>query len=95
MNTAQITKLERAWTALSAEAVSYPLFTLAFEEVVQATEDSDPSIGGRLRRIWGQVELINALSLDENVPVSSGEISQTAEYVEQALQLLRTGPRGL
>ncbi len=50
---------------------TFPYFVQELEQAVSATEDAE------VRRIWGQLEIINALTLDEGV-----EIDQPDEEID-------------
>ena len=81
--------LDQAWLALDQDAMTYPRFALAFDAAVRAVEEAGDPLADRLRRIWGQVEIINALSLDEGIPVSSADLADTANLVQEARELLQ------
>ena len=76
--------LDEAWLALERGTITYPLFVLAFESAVQKVEEGDDPVAESIRRIWGQVEIINAICLDEGVAPSIADIADTAELVWKA-----------
>lgn len=80
--------LDQAWSALSSSSTTFPTFVLAFEAAVQLVEEDADPIADQLRRIWGQVEIINALALDEGVAVSPMNVADTASLVQRARDLL-------
>jgi len=80
--------LDAAWSALAAGSTTFPRFVLTFEAVVRIVEEGDAPLAPELRRIWGQVEIINALALDEGDPVSSSDLDDTAALVARARELL-------
>lgn len=49
---------------------SYSSFVLDLESAVSAVEEVGDERAGELRRAWGQLEIINALSLDEGNEVA-------------------------
>lgn len=80
--------LDRAWSAFAGGTTTFPRFALAFEEAVRMVEEAGDPLAQHLRRIWGQVEIINALALDEGRPVSAADLDDTASLVLRARELL-------
>lgn len=85
--------LDVAWSALAAGSTTFPRFVLTFEAAVRILEEADDPLAPELRRIWGQVEIINALALDEGDPVSTADLDDTAALVARARErLVGDGP---
>lgn len=80
--------LDVAWSALADGFTTFPRFVLTFETAVRIVEEAGDPLAHELRRIWGQVEIINALALDEGDPVSSSDLDDTAALVARAQELL-------
>lgn len=80
--------LDVAWSALAAGSTTFPRFVLAFETAVRIVEEADDPLVSELRRIWGQIEIINALALNEADPVSASDLDDTAAFVAKARELL-------
>ena len=56
-----------------SELLTFPRFVSELEQAVSEAEGASSSVAPQLRRIWGQLEIINALSLDEGLVVSKAD----------------------
>jgi len=56
------------------EVLAFPRFVSELEQAVSEAEGARSSVGPKLRRIWGQLEIINALSLDAGLAVPSADV---------------------
>jgi hypothetical protein len=59
---------------------SFPYFVMELEQAVSVAESNGNEEARELRRIWGQLEIINALALDEG-----GEVPRTDQEVDQLI----------
>ena len=57
-----------------ARRTSFPTFVMELEQAVSAVEGEGVGEGRELRRIWGQLEIINAVSLDAGLHVSASDV---------------------
>lgn len=53
--------------------LTFARFVAELEQAVSEAEGANGSVAPQLRRIWGQLEIINALSLDEGLLVSRAD----------------------
>ena len=67
--------------------VTFPRFVAELEQAVSEAEGASSSVAPKLRRIWGQLEIINALSLDEGLFVSKVD-PEVDDLIESFLSTL-------
>lgn len=67
--------------------LTFPRFVAELEQAVSEAEGANSSVAPQLRRIWGQLEIINALSLNDGllVPRADPEVEDLIELFLTAL----------
>jgi hypothetical protein len=88
---APTTIAEHAVSRYRSGATTFPYFVQELEQAVSVTEDAE------MRRVWGQLEIINALTLDEEVEVDQPdeEIDELIHQFLEATRLWETRREGL
>jgi hypothetical protein len=72
---------------------SFPNFVIELERAVYEAEERADSRAMELRRIWGQLEIVNALALDEGVEISSSD-REVDGLIAHMLDALGSPPPG-
>ena len=68
--------------------ISFPYFVMELEQAVSASEGRNDAEVRELRRVWGQLEIINALALDEGLVVPQGD-EEVDELITRFLSCVR------
>jgi hypothetical protein len=74
--------IDRVLQGLLIGRISFPRFTHEVERVVMTLERQGSKQAPVARRLWGQIEVINALRLEDGQAPSSRDISNTQAYVD-------------
>jgi hypothetical protein len=72
----------------SARRASYAQFVSDVYEAIQVLDDHDSPRFRELVKIWGQLEIINALSLADGRPLSAEEEADADALTNELLELL-------
>ena len=70
---------------------SYARFVLELERAVDAAEDVQDPRAGALRRLWGDLEILNALR--DGTAITSADEQEVAEVVSQVRAILAGNDR--
>jgi hypothetical protein len=72
---------------------SFPNFVIELERAVYEAEERADSRAMELRRVWGHLEIVNALALDEGVEISSSD-QEVDGLIAHMLDALGSPPSG-
>jgi hypothetical protein len=80
--------LERRLQQLRNGDLSFPLFAQQVERVAATLEQESSKISRAARDIWFQIEMINALLLDDGRPPGPMDLQDTVQLVRKLISLL-------
>lgn len=85
----QVAALENAW---EKGHVQFPRLVLELEAIVASARDELGEEAWRAAfREWGQLEIINALTLDADVPLSPEDVRDATEHINRLRIILADG----